>query len=96
MASDASADTAGLNNTTNIISSAEPTGRTGDPTMQGVTRKFGNFFKAIKLANVEVAVLCHMIAFKMFYLNLQNIFLEQACRVNLNYSDEICDNLKNR
>ncbi|CAG7822444.1 unnamed protein product [Allacma fusca] len=58
--------------------------------------KMRRYWWAVKKAKIEPAIILHMIAFKMYYITLQNILLEQACRVNLNFSDDICNNLTER
>ena len=60
---------------------------------KSIFQKLVEMFKSITL---EPAIFVHMLAFKMFYLTLQNIMLEKACRNNLGYSTEICDALTER
>lgn len=45
---------------------------------------------------VEPIVICYVMPSVLSSLATQNINLEKACRVNLNYGNEICDALSNR
>lgn len=45
---------------------------------------------------VEPILLCYIMPSVFSGLATQNLNLEKACRVNLNYSSEICDSLTNR
>ncbi|XP_059061438.1 proton-coupled folate transporter-like [Achroia grisella] len=49
---------------------------------------------AIKNVTVEPSVILFVIPYIIMALTAQNLGLEKACRVNLNYSDEICTALK--
>lgn len=45
---------------------------------------------------VEPLLVAYIIPSAMSMLATQNLALEKACRINLNYSDEICDALSRR
>ena len=48
------------------------------------------------LRNVHLGpvVFLFYICFGIFSVTSQQLYVEKACKVNLNYSDELCDNLK--
>lgn len=50
----------------------------------------------VKNATVEPMLGCYIIASVLANLATQNLNLQKACRVNLNYSDEICTALEKR
>ncbi|KAJ8732266.1 hypothetical protein PYW08_014996 [Mythimna loreyi] len=58
------------------------------------------FKERIKLikenVSVEPIVLCYVIPAMLTTLAIQNLNLEKACRINLNYSTEVCDALNSR
>ena len=45
---------------------------------------------------IEPALFMGVTAMYVTYLSKQNLLLEKVCRVNLNYSDDICDALAER
>lgn len=45
---------------------------------------------------VEPMLALYILASVLSGLAVQNVLLEKACRVNLNYTDEVCDALKQR
>lgn len=45
---------------------------------------------------VEPLVLCYIMPSVLAQLATQNLNLEKACRVNMNYGDLICDSLRDR
>lgn len=54
------------------------------------------FSKFIKNVTVEPVIFLTLMSSQFASLTSQNLFLETACRVNLQFSDEVCQALKNR
>lgn len=55
-------------------------------------QKYKNIIKSI---TVEPMLLCYVIPSTLNLLAIQNLNLDKACRVNMNYGDLICDTLRN-
>ncbi|XP_045492900.1 solute carrier family 46 member 3-like [Colias croceus] len=55
-----------------------------------------NFVNALRNITVEPSMFLFVIATILTILTSQNLGLEKACRVNLNYTTEICDSLKSQ
>lgn len=68
--------------------------------MENSTKKKMSFREKFKYITsnitVEPIVICYVMPSVLSSLATQNINLEKACRVNLNYGKEICDALSNR
>ena len=56
------------------------------------TEQVINFFKAI---TVELPVLLYLISIGLYYVPSQSLYIDKACKVNFNYSSEICDDISN-
>lgn len=50
----------------------------------------------LKSVTLEPVILCNIMATQIAFLASQNLFIEKACRVNLQFSDEVCDALRER
>jgi hypothetical protein len=48
------------------------------------------------MLTLEPALVTHMTAAVMIYMVVQDFLLEKACRVNLGYSDAVCDALTSK
>ena len=48
------------------------------------------------LRNIHLGpvVFLFYICFGIFFVTSQQLYIEKACKVNLNYSEEVCDNIK--
>ena len=53
--------------------------------------KVQNLLRNIHLGPV---VFLFYICFGIFFVTSQQLYIEKACKVNLNYSEEVCDNIK--
>lgn len=52
--------------------------------------------KITKSITVEPLLLCYVVPGTLAALAIQNLNLDKACRINLNYGDLICDALRIR
>lgn len=48
------------------------------------------------LLSLEPALVIHMSSAIMVFMSISDLLLEKACRVNLGYSDDVCDALQAR
>lgn len=48
------------------------------------------------LLSLEPALIIHMTSSIMVFMSISDLLLEKACRVNLGYSDDVCDALQAR
>ncbi|VVC97198.1 unnamed protein product [Leptidea sinapis] len=55
-----------------------------------------NFLYAVKNVTVEPVMICYVVSCVLAILTGQNLNLEKACRVNLNFTKDICDSLKSQ
>lgn len=54
-------------------------------------------YKSItKNITVEPLLLCYVVPCTLAALAIQNLNLDKACRINMNYGDQICDALEKR
>lgn len=58
--------------------------------------RFQKFRHLVKNITVEPMLACYIVPCVLAQIATQNLNLEKACRVNLNYSDEICSALASR
>lgn len=66
-----------------------------DEDKPGAKRSFGaNVANVLSNVTVEPAMLMFVMSAIITIITTQNLSLEKACRVNLNFTDEICDSLK--
>ncbi|VVC97199.1 unnamed protein product [Leptidea sinapis] len=55
-----------------------------------------NFLYAVQNVTVEPVMICYVVPCVLAILTGQNLNLEKACRVNLNFTKDICDSLKSQ
>lgn len=70
------------------------------PATSGVKENPGGGSKPMTIMqsvmSVEPAILIHMTSAILVFMTVQDVILEKACRVNLGYSDQVCDALQAR
>ena len=50
--------------------------------------------QVVKDIYLELVVFLFYICFGIFYVTSQQLYIEKACKVNLNNTDAVCDNIK--